>query len=77
MLDTEKLFYRNLYRILSDENTNKALQQYATIEMDKSIAKVRTKTDEYFHGYNNGAADAWKHIIELKIKITEIMKNIG
>ena len=77
MTDQDKLFYRELYKALSDNKINDLLVKYAQIEHNKAVKQVRTKQDTYDYGYYNGKSDAWASIIQLKHNVTQIMKNIG
>lgn len=78
MLTTEEIgFYKQLYAVLCDEKTNELFVKYSKKMYDNAIKKVRTKQDTYEYGYNNGVADAWQHIGQLKYHLTEIMKNVG
>jgi len=77
LTEDEKKFYRDLYRIINDPKVNDIIVTYAKKEYNKAVKDIRTKREPYEYGYGNGSADCWQHIIELKARLTEIMKNIG
>lgn len=70
----EHLFYRSLYSVLNDPHISALLERYGRIEYEKALNRVRSKQDTYDYGYFNGQADAFKSLLDLKSRITEIMK---
>lgn len=71
----EALFYRDLYKVISDPVINELLVKYATLEYNKAIRSSRSKKELYDYGYSNGTADAWQDIMSLKQKLTKVMQN--
>lgn len=77
MTEEENKFYRDLYKIFSDEKINSLIVQYAKLEYNKELKKLRSKQELFDYAYNNGSLDAWQHIISLKDKLTTVMRNIS
>lgn len=73
----EFIFYKTLFTLVSDNTVNEAFTKYAKLQYDKAVKNNRIKKDIYEFGYNNGEADAWQHLINIKSKLTEIMKSAG
>lgn len=77
MTPTEIQFYRELYKVISNPDIEQLFVKYAQIHYNKAIFKTRTEQTLYAYGYNNGSADAWEAILNLKQNVTKIMNNIG
>lgn len=72
----EAVYYRDLYRLVTDPIINDLLVKYAKIQYDIAIRSSRSKKELYDYGYGNGQADAWQDIINLKDKLTKIINNV-
>ena len=77
LTEEEQKFYRDFYKVMSDERTEKLLKQYAQIQLDKQITTLRHKNDMYEYAYANGAADAWQQVKSLKLYLIKIMQEIS
>lgn len=73
----EGQFYRQLFKVLSDPAINDLFVKFAQMKYNNAINKVRTKLDPYDYGYQNGAADTWQQVSNIKNTVTEILKNVG
>lgn len=75
--EQEKQFYRNLYKLLANEEINSTLVKYAEMQYNKALNTIRVRKDSvYDYGYGNGNADAWQAIVNLKDHVTKIMREI-
>lgn len=70
----ETLFFRNLYSVLSDPHISVLLEKYAKMKYNDAVSKVTAKNDTYDYGYLNGQIAAWKHLIDLKSTVVDIIK---
>lgn len=77
MTPEEVHFYREAYRTIGDPVIQEQLVKYAKMQYNKADKKLKCKNDQYDYGYWVGQLDAWQEIITLKVKLAEVLKNIG
>ena len=77
MTEQDTVFYRNLYKLLANEEANNLLKKYATSQYEKHLRTVRVSKDLIDISRANGQLDAWNDIINLKEYITKIMREIS
>lgn len=75
MTSAEAAFYKQLYKLVSSIDFA-LLANYGKMKQDQEIKLIRSKCEPYEHGYYNGKADVWEHIINLKDHVTKVMQNI-
>lgn len=76
MLKEEQAYYTSLYKVINDPVINELLVKYAKMKYDNAIKNMRSKKELYDYAYNNGIADAFQDLINLKTTVMGILRNV-